>query len=49
MKTYHDEIKWIWEGNDFPNFTYKEVNLESLSYKFGQLNMVEKFILQMPS
>lgn len=44
MKTYQDEKKWIWESHDFPNFVYESINLESLNYKFGQLNMVEKFM-----
>jgi Fic family protein len=44
MKTYHNEKKWIWEGENFPNFIYKNSNLEKLNYKFGQLNMIEKFI-----
>ncbi|MEA3498458.1 MAG: Fic family protein [Campylobacterota bacterium] len=44
MKTYQEEIKWIWESENFPNFIYKTTNLENLNYKFGQLNMIEKFI-----
>ena len=44
MKTYQKEIKWIWEDKNFPNFLYDEINLDTLNYKFGQLNMVEQFI-----
>jgi Fic family protein len=44
MKTYHKELKWIWESKYFSNFVYKKVNLEKLTYKFGQLNMLESFI-----
>lgn len=44
MKTYKEEIKWIWESDDFPNFIYKNINLETISYKFGQLNMIENFM-----
>ncbi|MEA2020062.1 MAG: hypothetical protein U9N59_16660 [Campylobacterota bacterium] len=40
MKTYQEK-KWIWEDEKFPNFTYKNINLENLNYKFGQLNMLE--------
>lgn len=44
MKTYQEENRWIWESEKFPKFVYKNINLESLNYKFGQLNMVEKFM-----
>lgn len=44
-----NELKWIWESNNFPNFTYDNVNLESLTYKFGQLKMVENFMNQSDS
>jgi len=44
MKTHQKEKKWIWEDENFPNFIYKSVNLENLNYKFGQLNMIEKFM-----
>lgn len=44
MKLYHKEKKWIWESENFPNFTYTKTNLEELFYKFGQLQMVEKFM-----
>lgn len=43
MKTYQ-ENKWIWEDEKFPNFIYENANLENLNYKFGQLNMIEKFM-----
>jgi Fic family protein len=44
MKTYQKENKWIWEAETFPNFIYKNVNLNKINYKFGQLNMIEKFM-----
>lgn len=44
-----NELKWIWESSNFPNFTYDNVNLESLTYKFGQLKMVENFMNQSDS
>ncbi len=44
MKTYQNEPKWIWESQNFPNFTYEHINLDILNYKFGQLKMVENFI-----
>jgi Fic family protein len=44
MKTYHTEHKWIWEDEKFPNFTYNTLAIENLHYKFGQLNMIEKFM-----
>jgi len=44
MKTYQEDKKWIWEGENFPNFTYDEISLNTLYYKFGQLAMVEEFI-----
>ena len=44
MKTYQEEKKWIWQGENFPNFIYDKVSLDNLYYKFGQLAMVEKFI-----
>jgi len=44
MKTYQKEIKWIWESANFPNFTYTNINLETIIYKFGQLNMIEEFM-----
>ena len=44
MKAHQEENKWIWEGKNFPNFIYENTNLENLNYKFGQLNMIEKFI-----
>lgn len=43
MKTYQEK-KWIWEDVRFPNFTYQNINLENLNYKFGQLNMLETLI-----
>jgi len=46
MKTDQNKPKWIWEGKNFPNFTYKNINLDSLMYKFGQLKTVENFINQ---
>jgi len=46
METYQNEKKWIWEDVSFPNFTYENVNIDTLNYKFGQLNMVEKFMNQ---
>jgi len=44
MKTYHLEKKWIWEHEEFPNFTYESQNLEQLYFKFGQLKMIESFM-----
>jgi Fic family protein len=44
MKTYQKEKRWIWEGDKFPNFVYENKKLDSLNYKFGQLNMIEKFM-----
>ena len=44
MKTYQEEKIWIWEDNSFPDFVYENINLNTLNYKFGQLNMVEKFM-----
>lgn len=44
MKTYHEENKWIWQADEFPNFKYKKINLDTLNYKFGQLDMIEKFM-----
>ena len=44
MKIYQDEKKWIWQDSGFPHFMYKTVNLDSLNYKFGQLNVLEKFM-----
>ncbi len=44
MKIYQEENRWIWESENFPNFLYKNINLDTLNYKFGQLNMVEKFM-----
>ena len=44
MQTYHTEKKWIWESDDFPNFTYQKPNLEELFYKLGQLQSIETFM-----
>lgn len=44
-----NELKWIWQSSNFPNFIYDNVNLESLTYKFGQLKMVENFMNQSDS
>ena len=44
METYHLEKRWIWEHEEFPNFTYQKQNLEALYYKFGQLKMIESFM-----
>ncbi|MBT5934858.1 Fic family protein [Sulfurimonas sp.] len=44
MVTYHQEKKWIWEGRNFPNFVFENISLDTLNYKFGQLDMVEKFM-----
>lgn len=44
MKIYQEKLKWIWESKEFPNFNYKQTNLDTLNYKFGQLKMVENFI-----
>jgi len=46
MKTYQDEKKWIWEGENFPQFVYSEVSLDGLYYKFGQLKMLEELLDQ---
>jgi len=42
----YQEKKWIWESKDFPYFIYEKVNLEKVYYKFGQLEMLGKFISQ---
>lgn len=34
----------IWEDDKFPHFIYENISLDILNYKFGQLNMVEKFM-----
>ena len=44
MELYHTDRKWIWESENFPNFTYTNVNLEELFYKLGQLRTVERFM-----
>lgn len=44
MKTSHNEQKWIWECTDFPHFTYVNIPLDKLYYKFGQLKMVENLM-----
>ena len=44
MQIDQNDIKWIWEDKNFPNFIYEKINLETLNYKFGQLNMIEQFI-----
>ncbi|MDY0123773.1 Fic family protein [Sulfurimonas sp.] len=44
-----NKLKWIWQSDNFPNFIYDNVNLESLTYKFGQLKMVENFMNQSDS
>jgi len=44
MKTYHQNKKWIWQSENFPNFLFTKLELEAIYYKFGQLNMIEKFI-----
>ncbi len=46
MKTYQEKKKWIWEDDKFPNFVYNNINLDRLNHKFGQLDMVEKFMSQ---
>lgn len=49
MKIDQNKLKWIWESKNFPNFTYKNINLDTLIYKFGQLKMVESFMNQSDS
>jgi len=44
MKINQTHQKWIWEQDDFPNFTYINQDLTSLYFKFGQLKMIEKFL-----
>jgi Fic family protein len=44
MKTYQNGINWIWQSEEFPNFAYENTNLETISFKFGQLNMIENFM-----
>ncbi|MBL1243176.1 MAG: Fic family protein [Sulfurimonas sp.] len=46
MKTYQEEKRWIWEDEKFPSFIYTTINLDALNHKFGQLDMVEKFMSQ---
>jgi len=49
MKTYHNDHLWIWENNNFPNFTFQKIPLETLYFKFGQLQAVENFLTQQDS
>jgi Fic family protein len=49
IASLENELKWIWQSENFPNFIYGSVNLESLTYKFGQLKMVENFMNQSDS
>ena len=44
MKIGHEDKHWIWEGENFPHFVYRDVPLESLYYKFGQLKMLEALL-----
>lgn len=44
MEIYHEEKKWIWEDSNFPNFVHEAISLDTLNHKFGQLDMVEKFM-----
>ena len=44
MESYHTEIKWIWNAENFPKFTYSKPNTQELFYKLGQLQTVEKFM-----
>jgi hypothetical protein len=44
MEMYHEEKKWIWEGEGFPHFVYDKVATDSLHYKFGQLKMLGKMM-----
>ena len=44
MKTYQEHKKWIWEDDNFPQFVYNKVDLETLYYKFGQLKMLEDLL-----
>jgi Fic family protein len=44
MEMYHEEKKWIWEGEGFPHFVYDEVATDSLHYKFGQLKMLGEIL-----
>jgi len=46
MKTYQEEKRWIWEDDRFPSFVYTNISLDTLNHKFGQLDMVEKFMSQ---
>ena len=44
MQLNHEDKHWIWEGENFPHFVYRNVPLESLYYKFGQLKMLEALL-----
>ena len=44
MEMYHEEKKWIWEGEGFPHFVYDKVATDSLHYKFGQLKMLGEIL-----
>lgn len=44
MKMYHNEKKWIWESESFPDFNFSKPKLEELFYKLGQLQTIEKFM-----
>jgi len=49
MKINQTSQKWIWQRDDFPNFTYSAQDLTSLYFKLGQLKMIEKFLNQSSS
>lgn len=44
MQTYHNKNQWIWQSKDFPHFKYDTIDLNKVHYKFGQLNMLERFM-----
>ena len=44
MKTTQIDTQWIWQHQNFPNFYYNNINTEHLTYKFGQLKMIENLL-----
>lgn len=46
MKTYQNEKKWIWQGDNFPHFVHHKAKLDTLYYQFGQLKMLEELLDQ---
>ncbi len=36
--------KWIWQNDNFPNFTYKDFDLNEIYFKLGQIKILESLI-----